>query len=118
MRRFVSMVVLCFVAFVNSARSGPVVDYSELDRLIPAELKEKHTPGAVITVISGDTIVYQKAFGVANVETNAPMQTEMLFRLGSTTKMFTALMNDGQVDGKQPLAATSFSFTPGFSPVI
>jgi hypothetical protein len=32
--------------------------------------------------------------------------------------MFTALMNDGQVDGKQPLAATSFSFTPGFSPVI
>ena len=66
------------------------VDFSELDKLVPAELNEKNTPGAVITVISGDAIVYQKAFGVANVETNAEMQPEMLFRLGSTTKMFTA----------------------------
>src|SRR5829696_7078511 len=72
---------------VNSAQA---VDFSELDRLVPEELKEKNTPGAVIAVVSGDKVVYQKAFGVANVETNAPMQTEMLFRLGSTTKMFTA----------------------------
>lgn len=89
MKRFLSMIVLCLVAFVETASSTPV-DYSELDKLIPAELAEKNTPGAVITIISGDTIVYQKAFGVANVETNAAMQTEMLFRLGSTTKMFTA----------------------------
>ena len=66
------------------------IDFSELDKLVPAELKEKNTPGAVITVVSGDQVVYQKAFGVANVETNAEMQPEMLFRLGSTTKMFTA----------------------------
>jgi CubicO group peptidase (beta-lactamase class C family) len=68
----------------------PPIDFTELDKLIPTELKEKNTPGTVITVISGDQIVYQKAFGVANVETNAEMQPEMLFRLGSTTKMFTA----------------------------
>jgi CubicO group peptidase (beta-lactamase class C family) len=67
-----------------------MIDFAELDKLIPAELKEKNTPGTVITVISGDQIIYQKAFGVANVETNAEMQPEMLFRLGSTTKMFTA----------------------------
>ena len=70
--------------------STPPIDFSELDKLVSEELKEKNTPGAVITVVSGDQVVYQKAFGVANVETNAPMQTEMLFRLGSTTKMFTA----------------------------
>jgi len=91
MKRFVSTIVLCFfLAFVQTVSSTPVVDYSELDKLVPVELKEKNTPGAVITIISGDSIVYQKAFGVANVETNASMQTEMLFRLGSTTKMFTA----------------------------
>ena len=90
MKRFVAMIVLCFVVLVEPASSAPVVDYSELDKLISAELAEKNTPGAVITVISGDKTVYQKAFGVANVETNAAMQTEMLFRLGSTTKMFTA----------------------------
>jgi len=74
----------------GSSRPAPTTDFTELDKLVPAELKEKNTPGAVITVISGDQIIYQKAFGVANVETNAAMQPEMLFRLGSTTKMFTA----------------------------
>ena len=70
--------------------SPPPIDFSELDKLVAEELKERNTPGAVIAIVSGDQVVYQKAFGVANVETNAAMQPEMLFRLGSTTKMFTA----------------------------
>ena len=90
-------IVLCFALFVTQSiakpggkQAPPAVDFSELDKLVLDELKEKNTPGAVIAVVSGDQVVYQKAFGVANVETNAPMQPEMLFRLGSTTKMFTA----------------------------
>ena len=66
------------------------IDFSELDKVVLEELKARNTPGTVITIVSGDRVVYQKAFGVANVETNAVMQPEMLFRLGSTTKMFTA----------------------------
>lgn len=95
---------LCVGLFLSSATAKPrvpppaektastpqTIDFSELDRLVPEELKEKNTPGAVIAVVSGNQVVYQKAFGVANVETNAPMQPDMLFRLGSTTKMFTA----------------------------
>jgi CubicO group peptidase (beta-lactamase class C family) len=84
--RFFVLILLVLGFFVNTQ----AVDFSELDKLVPEELKQKNTPGAVIVVISGDKLVYQKAFGIANVETNAPMQTEMLFRLGSTTKMFTA----------------------------
>ncbi|HJT27975.1 MAG TPA: serine hydrolase [Pyrinomonadaceae bacterium] len=89
------LVVLCLGFLITQVIAKPravkpAIDFSELDKLIPAELKEKNTPGTVITVISGDQIVYQKAFGVANVETSAEMQPEMLFRLGSTTKMFTA----------------------------
>jgi CubicO group peptidase (beta-lactamase class C family) len=102
-RRF-SLLILCLGLFLTSATAKPRVpvaaektakapqsiDFSELDRLVPEELKEKNTPGAVIAVVSGNQVIYQKAFGVANVETNAPLQPEMLFRLGSTTKMFTA----------------------------
>ncbi len=89
------LVMFCLGLLITQAVAKPkavkpAIDFTELDKLIPAELKEKNTPGTVITVISGDQIVYQKAFGVANVETNAEMQPEMLFRLGSTTKMFTA----------------------------
>ena len=102
--RFTCLVLLVLGVLINSATAKPrvsvteakpvnssqAIDFSELDRLVPEELKQKNTPGAVIAIVSGDQVVYQKAFGVANVETNAPMTTEMLFRLGSTTKMFTA----------------------------
>jgi CubicO group peptidase (beta-lactamase class C family) len=98
------LAILCVLAFVTSATPKPrvpppaekpvstpqTIDFSELDRLVPEELKEKNTPGAVIAVVSGNQVIYQKAFGVANVDTNEPMRAEMLFRLGSTTKMFTA----------------------------
>ena len=88
-------VLLLLAAFVaNAPGNTPTktsdIDFSELDKLVPTELKERNTPGAVIEIVMGDRVVYQKAFGVANVETNAPMQTDMLFRLGSTTKMMTA----------------------------
>lgn len=75
------LILLCLIVLLteSTAKPGPI-DFSELDKLVTEELKEKNTPGAVITVVSGDQVVYQKAFGVANVETNAPMQPEMLFR--------------------------------------
>src|SRR4026209_1423810 len=98
LRQLCCVLLLCLAVLVTRSNakpdkpvvSPPPIDFSELDKLVIEELKDKNTPGAVITVVSGDQAVYQKAFGVANVETNAPMQTEMLFRLGSTTKMFTA----------------------------
>jgi len=100
--------LLVLALFSSAAIAKPATDFSELDRLVPTELGEKNCPGTVITIISGDTIVYQKAFGVANVETNAPMQTEMLFRLGSTTKMFTAaalvtLSEQGRIKLDEPV---------------
>jgi CubicO group peptidase (beta-lactamase class C family) len=95
-RQLCCLMLLCLcVLVVDSTAKTPAgkpvaIDFGELDKLVPEELKEKNTPGAVITIVSGDQVIYQKAFGVANVETNTAMQPEMLFRLGSTTKMFTA----------------------------
>ena len=85
--KFVSLFLLLILLPV-AARANP--DFTELEKLVPEELKERNTPGAVIAIVSGDRVVYQRAFGIANIETGAPMQPEMLFRLGSTTKMFTA----------------------------
>src|SRR5215203_3593128 len=112
-----ALALIVFVANAGAKPEGtpkaatpPVIDFSELDKLVPAELKEKNTPGAVIAVVSGDQVIYQKAFGVANVETNAEMQPEMLFRLGSTTKMFTAaalltLAEQNKIKMNEPVAS-------------
>lgn len=82
--------LLLLLLIVSTQTLAKPLDFSELEKLVPEELKERNTPGAVIAIISGDRVIYQKAFGLANVETKAEMQPEMLFRLGSTTKMFTA----------------------------
>ena len=81
---------LLLLLLVPTTSSAKPPDFTELEKLVPEELRERNTPGAVIAIVSGDRVVYQKAFGLANIETSALMQPEMLFRLGSTTKMFTA----------------------------
>ena len=87
--KLLKFVCLMLLVLVVSAQAKPP-DFTELEKLVPEELKERNTPGAVIAIVSGDRVVYQKAFGLANIETGAEMRPEMLFRLGSTTKMFTA----------------------------
>jgi CubicO group peptidase (beta-lactamase class C family) len=66
------------------------VDFTELEKVALEELKETNTPGAAVTVVSCDRQVFAKGFGVANVETRAPVMPDTLFRIGSVTKMFTA----------------------------
>jgi CubicO group peptidase (beta-lactamase class C family)/imidazolonepropionase-like amidohydrolase len=65
-------------------------DFAALDKVALAELKERGTPGAAVAVIKDGQVVYSKGYGVASSETGAPVTPEMLFRLGSTTKMLTA----------------------------
>ena len=65
-------------------------DFSQLERVVLEELKETNTPGATVAIVSGEKVIYTKAFGTSNVETGASMTPDMLFRIGSTTKMFTA----------------------------
>lgn len=83
-------------------------DFSLLDAVARQELEDAGVPGATIAIVSGGRVVYVKAYGVANVETGAEMTPDRLFRLGSTTKMFTAaalatLADKGMVDLRKPV---------------
>jgi D-alanyl-D-alanine carboxypeptidase len=44
----------------------------------------------IISISQGDKVIYEKAKGVANIETKEPMDLKMRFRIGSLTKTFTA----------------------------
>src|SRR5215213_861029 len=66
------------------------VDFTELEKVVEAELKETGTPGAAVAVISDGRVVFSKGFGTTSVEAGGvPITPDTLFRLGSTTKMFT-----------------------------
>ena len=59
---------------------------ARLDTALQAEIAARKLPGIVVAVARRGKVVYNKAFGVANLETRAPMRTDAMFRLYSMTK--------------------------------
>jgi len=83
-------------------------DFNDLDGVSIAEMKEMVIPGAVVAVVSGDRVTHMKAFGISNLETNTPVTPDMLFRSGSTGKIFTAavlvtLAEEGKLRLDEPI---------------
>ena len=89
-------------------------DFTGLEQTAREELAKNNIPGASIAIVRGDRVIYSKAVGIANVETGEEVRTEMLFRLGSTTKMLTAAALTGlAVEGKLDLNAPIEKYIPG-----
>jgi len=83
-------------------------NFSDLEKVAVDELHQLNAPGAAIGIVSGDRLIYAKGIGVSNIETGTPLAPEMLFRLGSTTKMFTAtalvsLAEEGKIKLDDPI---------------
>ncbi|HEX8565154.1 MAG TPA: serine hydrolase [Pyrinomonadaceae bacterium] len=63
---------------------------AEFDKIISSEFKSEE-PGGVVLIAQKGKVIYKKAFGLANLELNAPMKEEMVFNIASITKQFTAV---------------------------
>ncbi|WP_158637305.1 serine hydrolase [Lacibacter cauensis] len=77
-----------------------------------------HSPGATVLLAKADTILYRKAFGMANLELNVQMKPETVLQLASITKQFTSvavlmLMEQGKLSLKDPLSKYIADFPRG-----
>ena len=54
-------------------------------------LTKPGSPGAVIAVIEHGKLVYQKGYGLANLEYNIPIRPDTIFDAASVSKQFTAM---------------------------
>lgn len=63
---------------------------AEFDKLLSEQFKADET-GATALVARHGRIIYNKAFGMANLELNVPMKPDNVFRIASITKQFTAV---------------------------
>lgn len=61
---------------------------ARLVETVESMMKENAIPGAVVLMRQGDH-QWLQAFGVADLKTKQPMQTDMAFRIGSNTKTMT-----------------------------
>ena len=105
--------------FVATAKAD---DFNELEKVILAELKETNTPGAAVAVINGGRVVFAKGFGVTSIEAGTPITPDTLFRLGSTTKMFTgaalvALAGQGKLKLDAPIGNYAKGLAPKLAPL-
>ena len=97
-KRLVLLSILLSILSIESVRpalgrenQGPPISIGGLESVALAELVETNSPGVAIGIVVGDRLVLATGFGVSNIETGAPVKPDMLFRLGSTTKMFTRM---------------------------
>jgi N-acyl-D-amino-acid deacylase len=84
--------------------TGPTVAGTEqLDRNITALLKKWNVPGIAVAVVKDGKLIMAKGYGYSDLEAGRPMQPDDMFRIGSTSKMLTAvavmqLVEQGKVD--------------------
>ncbi|MGZ8779509.1 MAG: serine hydrolase domain-containing protein [Thermoanaerobaculia bacterium] len=94
-------------------------DFGAVDREIESRMQAGGVPGAAVVVVEGGRVVHARAFGVRNIESNDPVTTATLFRLGSTTKMFVAAAAMRLVDtGKLKLDAPIGDVLPDLGPEL
>ncbi len=80
-----------FLLLFSSTAAFAQTDYTaKFDPIVQAVFTPE-LPGCAVVVTQKGTVLYQKAFGMANLELNVPMQPDMVFRIGSVTKQFTAM---------------------------
>jgi CubicO group peptidase (beta-lactamase class C family)/uncharacterized protein YneR len=73
--------------------SKPALDMDltqAIDALVEPVCKPSE-PGAAVIVARNGTVVFRKGYGLANLELGVPIEPQMVFRLGSITKQFTAV---------------------------
>ena len=77
---------LAVAAGVAGAQNGAAID-----TVLRAAVERQDVPGVVALVTDRNRVLYQGAFGVADVSTGRPLSTDALFRIASMTKPVTSL---------------------------
>jgi len=87
----------------------------ELDTYTAQAVKEWAPPGLAIAVVKDGRVVFAKGYGVLELGKPAPVDTQTLFAIGSTTKAMTVmalamLVDEGKVRWDDPVT----KYLPGF----
>ena len=87
---------------------------AQISELVTATYKPDE-PGAAMIVVRQGEVLHREAVGMANLELGAPLEPDMVFRLGSITKQFTgaaiALLED---EGKLSVGDPITRFLPDY----
>jgi CubicO group peptidase (beta-lactamase class C family) len=73
-----------------AAASAPDTTAREVDRVFAA-WRDTEGPGCALGVSSKGRVVYERGYGMANLETGTPIRPSSIFHVASVSKQFTAM---------------------------
>ena len=106
MKTLISFIFLAIAITIGCTSSGSVdirnsAMHVSLDSLLQATITEGSTPGVAVAVVSGERVLYSKAFGVREVGAEQEVTTADVFNFSSIVKTVTstAVMQQVERDG-------------------
>jgi len=88
---FFAIAFLLFLILPVAAQSSDARGLTPaMDEMLAKEFKSNE-PGAAVIVVKDGKVVFRKGYGMANMEFGIPIEPDMIFRIGSVTKQFTAV---------------------------
>ena len=125
--RFASLMILIVIVVFAGCSGAPVkpdqtipgnYDYAKeyLTWLINKEMKHNKVMGVSIAIVDDQKVVWAQGFGYSDKKNKIPATAETVYRIGSISKLFTAmatmkLVEEGQIDIDRPLK----NYLPQFS---
>lgn len=84
----VLLTAIIIVFLCSTAKADTLTD--QVDKLFKTWDKPD-SPGCSLGVIKDGQFIYKRGYGMANLEYNIPLTSRSVFRIGSTSKQFTAM---------------------------
>ena len=83
-------------------------NFTKIDSTINAEIAQKNISGGVAYIYHNNKVVYNKAYGYANIASQSPMEVNSIFRIASQTKAivsiaFLQLVEKGKISLEDPI---------------
>src|SRR6202046_5079967 len=86
---FAAGVAVAALTATADAQTSPAS--TAIDASLRGAVERKEVPGVVVLVTDRKGVLYENAFGVADVGTGRPLKTDALFRIASMTKPVTSV---------------------------
>lgn len=89
--RAVFLLLTLFASLQTQSQSQSLPDSTKrkIDSLF-SQWNSVNSPGCTIGIVQGDSLIYTKSYGMANLENAIPISPETVFDMGSVSKQFTA----------------------------
>jgi len=116
MRNVAAIYIVFFVSLLSSSAQD-TLNLNKIEKGVDKYLSyfSGENPGAVVTVIKKENVLFHKAYGQKNIETDTKLEGNELFNLGELSKSFTAVAIFKLVEkGKLNLDQTITSIFPDF----